>query len=51
MVSKITTKLASLASEECGTKFVDRYEVLKHIVNEWENGREIEGMNHYYNYA
>lgn len=42
-VSKMTTKLASLASEESfhTCRFNDRCEVLKFIATEWKNGRGV----------
>uniref|UniRef100_A0A1X7TS70 Uncharacterized protein n=1 Tax=Amphimedon queenslandica TaxID=400682 RepID=A0A1X7TS70_AMPQE len=40
-VSKLTTKLAFLASEDSGHRFNDRCEVLKFIATEWENGRGV----------
>lgn len=36
-VSKISTKLASLASEVTGLKFQQRYDLLLQIVSAWES--------------
>ena len=40
-VSKVTTKLASLASEETSREFTNRYNVLKVLVTSWEKGTKV----------
>ena len=39
--SKITTKLASLASEELGSGFQKRMTVLEEVVSAWESGKKV----------
>lgn len=38
-VSKVTTKLPSLASEESGSGFHKRFNLLEQLVSEWGNGK------------
>lgn len=40
-VSKLTTKLASLASEATGSVYDSRVEVLQQIIEIWENNKEL----------
>lgn len=49
-VSKITTKLASLASEEAMGRFTARCALLKDVISAWEKGinvKVIEGIIHH----
>ena len=55
-VSKVTTKLASLASQVSGSAFSDRCDLLEQLSSMWEHGKKaaviegngISGMNNYY---
>ena len=38
-MSKVTTKLASLTSEESGSGFHKRFNLLEQLVSEWGNGK------------
>ena len=37
----ITTKLASIASEACGTSFSKQCDILQKITNLWEQGKNV----------
>ncbi len=40
-MSKVTTKLASLASEATGSEFTERFELLTKLVGVWEKGDNV----------
>ncbi|XP_062513544.1 uncharacterized protein LOC134189330 [Corticium candelabrum] len=45
LVSRVTNKLSTLASEDSGLTFTKRLELLKQLVTVWENGETVAVVN------
>ena len=45
LVSRVTSKLSTLASEDSGLTFTKRLELLKQLVTAWENGETVALVN------